>query len=211
MKMMSEIFSKCPKGLSQNLTICLNLKFPAKTLYFSFSSSEHYFDLYMFDFLSMILADFYFILCISFIYLFILRDLRLNFGGLCSKRRLVRRSHTSYSSSSSSSKMDGFRSALKRGSSWVFGDWSAASVPEKDSRMLVADSLLSELDFHVKELNRLSAEREREEKRIQSGVDYSWLMTAPPKVYQIPQLERLELEELCLKVREIYCLVGGLD
>jgi hypothetical protein len=33
MKMMSENFSKCPKGLSQNLTIGLNLKFPAKTLY----------------------------------------------------------------------------------------------------------------------------------------------------------------------------------
>jgi hypothetical protein len=29
---MSEHFSKCPKGLSQNLTIGLNLKFPAKTL-----------------------------------------------------------------------------------------------------------------------------------------------------------------------------------
>jgi hypothetical protein len=33
MKMMSENFSKCPKGLSQNLTIGRNLKFPAKTLY----------------------------------------------------------------------------------------------------------------------------------------------------------------------------------
>jgi hypothetical protein len=32
MRMMSENFSKCPKGLSQNLTIGLNLKFPAKTL-----------------------------------------------------------------------------------------------------------------------------------------------------------------------------------
>jgi hypothetical protein len=33
MRMMSENFSKCPKGLSQNLTIGLNLKFPAKTLH----------------------------------------------------------------------------------------------------------------------------------------------------------------------------------
>jgi hypothetical protein len=32
MRMMSKNFSKCPKGLSQNLTIGLNLKFPAKTL-----------------------------------------------------------------------------------------------------------------------------------------------------------------------------------
>jgi hypothetical protein len=32
MRMMSEHFSKCPKDLSQNLTIGLNLKFPAKTL-----------------------------------------------------------------------------------------------------------------------------------------------------------------------------------
>jgi hypothetical protein len=32
MRMMSAHFSKCPKDLSQNLTIGLNLKFPAKTL-----------------------------------------------------------------------------------------------------------------------------------------------------------------------------------
>jgi hypothetical protein len=32
MRIMSENVSKCPKGLSQNLTIGLNLKFPAKTL-----------------------------------------------------------------------------------------------------------------------------------------------------------------------------------
>ena len=44
------------------------------------------------------------------------------------------------------------------------------------------------------------AEKEKEEKRIKSGVDYSWLMAAKPKIYQIPQLERLQLEELCLKV-----------
>jgi hypothetical protein len=38
MRIMSENVSKGPKGLSQNLTIGLNLKFPAKTLMYSDSA-----------------------------------------------------------------------------------------------------------------------------------------------------------------------------
>jgi hypothetical protein len=36
---MSENFSKCPEFLSQNLTIGLNLKFPAKTLVLGYLDS----------------------------------------------------------------------------------------------------------------------------------------------------------------------------
>lgn len=94
--------------------------------------------------------------------------------------------------------MDGLRSAWRRGGEFVFGDTN--KLPERDEHMAVADSLMSELDFHVKELSRIFQQRERDEKRSKTGVDYTWLIAVPPKVYEIPQLERLELEELCLKV-----------
>lgn len=37
------------------------------------------------------------------------------------------------------------------------------------------------------------------------GVDYTWLMESQPKSYEIPQMERLELEELCYKVSGSEC------
>jgi len=80
----------------------------------------------------------------------------------------------------------------------VFGD--SNRLPERDEHMAVADSLMSELDFHIRELSRIFQQRQREERRSRTGVDYTWLIAASPRTYEIPQLERLELEELCLKV-----------
>lgn len=45
-------------------------------------------------------------------------------------------------------------------------------------------------------------QRELESRKAAGGVDYSWLVAATPKTYEMPQLERLEIEELCLKVRK---------
>ena len=101
--------------------------------------------------------------------------------------------------------MDGLRSALRRSGSLVFGELSGGGkqVPERDEHMAVVDSLMSELDYHVKDIFHLQQQREREERRVKTGVDYSWLVAATPKVYEVPQLERLELEELCLKVQSV--------
>ena len=105
--------------------------------------------------------------------------------------------------------MEGLRSLWRRGGEWVTGE--PGRLPERDEHMVVADSLMAELEFHVKELNRILHEREREERRTKTGVDYNWLIAAAPKAYEIPQLERLELEELCLKVLclciVLYCIV----
>lgn len=40
---------------------------------------------------------------------------------------------------------------------------------------------------------------------LSAGVDYSWLMEYQPKFYELPQMERLELEELCYKVCGAEC------
>ncbi|OWF41563.1 protein RD3-like [Mizuhopecten yessoensis] len=73
--------------------------------------------------------------------------------------------------------------------------------PERDQQGQVSDSLMNELDFQIKELERLERENDQEQKRKETGVDYSWLISAPPKTYEIPQLERLELEGLCYQVK----------
>lgn len=73
--------------------------------------------------------------------------------------------------------------------------------PVRDQQSLVSDSLMNELDFHVKEMERMERENDQERKRQETGVDYSWLISAPPKVYEVPQLERLELEGQCYQVK----------
>ncbi|XP_074645972.1 protein RD3-like [Tubulanus polymorphus] len=97
-------------------------------------------------------------------------------------------------------------------SKWVKSVWNTSSsetgyrTGNKPEPLMVAESLLTELDFQIRDLEKLSAEREQETRRRQTGVDYSWLMTrCPAKSYQVPQLERLGLEELCYKVKPCEC------
>ncbi|XP_012940734.1 protein RD3 [Aplysia californica] len=77
--------------------------------------------------------------------------------------------------------------------------------PERDEHMVACDTLMSELDFHIKEIDRFKRDQEQEERRMKTGVDYSWLMESNPKIYEMPQMERLELEELCYKVTGPEC------
>ncbi|KAH9503619.1 hypothetical protein Btru_066995 [Bulinus truncatus] len=76
---------------------------------------------------------------------------------------------------------------------------------ERDEHLVACETLLSELEYHIKELDRLRQAQEQEERRLKTGVDYSWLMESHPKLYEIPQMERLELEELCYKVTGSEC------
>lgn len=86
---------------------------------------------------------------------------------------------------------------------WAGGD--NQKPPERDAQVMVTDSLMIELEFHIKETEKISRDREQEIRRQQTGVDYSWLVTAPVKSYEIPQLKRLELEELCYQVKPEEC------
>ena len=58
-----------------------------------------------------------------------------------------------------------------------------------------------ELSNEVEQADLVRIENERRAREDKMGVDYSWLVIKPPKPYSIPQLERLELEELCMKVK----------
>ncbi|XP_060593479.1 protein RD3-like [Ruditapes philippinarum] len=86
---------------------------------------------------------------------------------------------------------------------WGGGD--TQRPPEKDEQMMLSDSLMLELEFHIRESERVNREREQEQRRQETGVDYSWLITTPVKSYEIPQLVRLELEEMCYQIKPSEC------
>lgn len=60
---------------------------------------------------------------------------------------------------------------------------------------------MMELECQIKEIERINREGEREKKRMANIADYSWLISTPQKSFEIPQMERLALEDLASKVR----------
>ncbi|XP_077408635.1 protein RD3 [Vanacampus margaritifer] len=89
--------------------------------------------------------------------------------------------------------------------SW-FG-WSEPHqrVPGRDPADVVTDTLMLELSWQLKEAERQQRERESEYRRLRTGVDYSWLASAPRSSYSISTGERLGLEDLCSKVPPSCC------
>lgn len=75
------------------------------------------------------------------------------------------------------------------------------SPPVKADGDVVCEALLMELESQIRDVERINREVEREKKRVANIADYSWLITTPPKSFEIPQIERLALEQLAAKVR----------
>lgn len=74
--------------------------------------------------------------------------------------------------------------------------------PAKPDSVLVAETLMNELECQMKITEDLQAEKERDEKRRKNTADYSWLISTPNRHnYQISPVDRLVLEELATKVR----------
>ncbi|RUS82681.1 hypothetical protein EGW08_009584 [Elysia chlorotica] len=78
--------------------------------------------------------------------------------------------------------------------------------PARDQHMVACETLMAELDFHIRELEKAQLQAEQEQRRLKTGVDYSWLMESASRPgYEIPQMERLELEELCYQIEGVEC------
>ena len=43
--------------------------------------------------------------------------------------------------------------------------------PERDERLVACDTLMSELDFHIRELERYKLDQEHEERRRKTGIN----------------------------------------
>ena len=94
-----------------------------------------------------------------------------------------------------------------------FGTWlksvsakatGAEELPTKRQLMQIAESIIIELEYQIHEAEE--KERTKDVPKNPKSVDYSWLATSKPKLnYEIPQLQRLELEELGMKVHPDEC------
>ncbi|KAL7888591.1 hypothetical protein AOLI_G00035650 [Acnodon oligacanthus] len=89
--------------------------------------------------------------------------------------------------------------------SWFVWSEPQYRRPRRDPSEVVTDTLMLELSWQLKEAQRLQRERDNQYRRLQTGVDYSWLVSAPRSTFDISQAERLALEELCSKVQPSYC------
>ncbi|XP_056150835.1 protein RD3 [Lampris incognitus] len=89
--------------------------------------------------------------------------------------------------------------------SWFSWNEPYYRSPRRDPADVVTDTLMLEFSWQLKEAERQQRERENEYRRIQTGVDYSWLVTTPRTSYSISTGERLGLEDLCSKVPPSYC------
>ncbi|XP_061560605.1 protein RD3 [Phycodurus eques] len=89
--------------------------------------------------------------------------------------------------------------------SWFGRSEPHQRIPRREPADVVADTLMVELSWQLKEAERQQRERESEYRRLKTGVDYSWLASAPRSSYSISTGERLGLEDLCAKVPPSCC------
>ncbi|XP_007255564.3 protein RD3 [Astyanax mexicanus] len=89
--------------------------------------------------------------------------------------------------------------------SWFMWSEPQYRRPRREPSEVVTDTLMLELSWQLKEAQRLQRERDNQYRRMNTGVDYSWLMSTPRITYDISQAERLGLEQLCGKVQPSYC------
>ncbi|KAJ7351886.1 retina development in camera-type eye [Desmophyllum pertusum] len=78
---------------------------------------------------------------------------------------------------------------------------SRDSPPAKADCDVVCEALMMELECQIKDVERINREVDRDKKRMANIADYTWLISTPEKSFEIPQMERLALEELASKVR----------
>ncbi|CAE1330994.1 unnamed protein product [Acanthosepion pharaonis] len=96
--------------------------------------------------------------------------------------------------------MSGIRTWFR---SWVSGE--SRSPSEKNVHVVVTESLLLELETQLKELELHYWELEQKERRQQTGVDYSWLVSNSTRSFQIPPVEHSQLVLICQQVQPEEC------
>ena len=94
-------------------------------------------------------------------------------------------------------------------SNWWWRGGKDSQRFDASPEQLVSESLQLELDFQLRQAQERVEARDRQDRAQQGVADYSWLATTPPLPpgYDLPHIERLQLEELCAKVQPNEC--GG--
>lgn len=90
--------------------------------------------------------------------------------------------------------------------SWINGITSALSPAKEVDMDHTSVAILSELDYQMYVAEERMQAIQQEQRRIEmGGCDYSWLVATKPKFYEMSEVERLQLEELCRCVAPAEC------
>lgn len=69
----------------------------------------------------------------------------------------------------------------------------------------VTESLLTEMDYHIRIAEQRLREKEEEDRKSRRGADYSWLVGTNIQHYTVPELQRMDLEDLCAQIKPSEC------
>ncbi|XP_025904202.1 protein RD3 [Nothoprocta perdicaria] len=89
--------------------------------------------------------------------------------------------------------------------SWFRWNEPPNRVSQRNPSEMVAETLMMELSWQMKQAEKQHRERENEYRKIKTGVDYGWLVSYPKQSYDISPGERLQLEDMCSKIHPSYC------
>ncbi|TEA37598.1 protein RD3 [Lagenorhynchus albirostris] len=88
---------------------------------------------------------------------------------------------------------------------WLRWNESPPRLSSRSPAQMVLETLMVELEGQMREAERQQWERSNAVRKICTGVDYSWLASAPRPTYDLSPGERLQLEDVCAKIHPSYC------
>ncbi|KAJ8790179.1 hypothetical protein J1605_004646 [Eschrichtius robustus] len=88
---------------------------------------------------------------------------------------------------------------------WLRWNEAPPRLSSRSPAEMVLETLMVELEGQMREAERQQWERSNAVRKICTGVDYSWLASAPRPTYDLSPGERLQLEDVCAKIHPSYC------
>ncbi|XP_037667635.1 protein RD3 [Choloepus didactylus] len=89
--------------------------------------------------------------------------------------------------------------------SWLRWNETSPRLSPRSPAEMVLETLMMELAGQMREAERQQRERSHADRKICTGVDYSWLARTPRPTYDLSPGERLQLEDVCAKIHPSYC------
>ncbi|XP_058932325.1 protein RD3 [Kogia breviceps] len=88
---------------------------------------------------------------------------------------------------------------------WLQWNEAPPRLSSRSPAEMVPETLMVELEGQMREAERQQWGRSNAARKIHTGVDYSWLASAPRPTYDLSPGERLQLEGVCAKIHPSYC------
>ncbi|XP_036768379.1 protein RD3 [Manis pentadactyla] len=88
---------------------------------------------------------------------------------------------------------------------WLRWNEAPPRLSSRSPAEMVLETLMMELAGQMRAAERQQWQRGHAVRKVCTGVDYSWLASAPRPTYDLSPGERLQLEAVCAKIRPSYC------